>query len=540
VSTAGNYSVRVTNSKGCRATSAPTTVTVNANPAVPVITPGGPTTICQGGSVNLTSSAATSYLWSTGATTQSITVNAGGIYFVKVYNAGGCFATSSNLTITVNSAQTPTISISSNASGTISSNTAVTFTASITGGGTSPVYQWKRNGTNVGTNSANYTNNSWLNGDAITCVLTSNNPCATTTSVTSNTINMSVRNVSVPKFLIVDVTQNRGYYYDSSFNFISSNAMSTGSLFGVTNASDVNANGGFVYVSDGVNMRIYRSNAPATVSSVSRTLRTQTGSNISSLKGLTINGDTLWVLDQSGKAIYRYSLSAAFSGSGSINALAKINISNSKGESLCADNGNLYVLDDDKERSLYRYNKSGSSSNRSKIMRTVSGSALGSGTGAVIDVNGRVWVTDQINDRSYSYPLSALFTGSGNLNASSEFTLLNSSPTNSNATGITLINTTNTLRSTTNDVEYVSTEAPSFQYEIYPNPTTSDYHMIVKSTKPSQMVKARVLDVQGRLIKTMTFISDETITFGNDLKAGVYLVEVREGNKVKTIRVVKF
>ena len=542
VSISGNYSVRVTNSSGCSATSAATTVTVNTAPTVPIITATGSTTFCQGGSVILTSSTAASYLWSTGATTQSITVNTGGVYFVKVFNAGGCSATSVNTTVTVNPLVTPTISISSNAPATISGNTSVTFTATINGGGTTPIYQWKKNGTNVGTNSANYINNSWVNGDAITCMLTSNYPCATTTNVTSNSIRLSVTNVSVPKFLVVDVTQNRGYYYDSSFNFISSNAMSTGTLYGVTNASDVHAFGGFVYVADGVNMRLYRSNAPASVSSVSKTLRTQTGSNISSLKGLTINGDSLWVLDQAGKAIYRYSLSATFNGSGSINALAKINISNAKGESLCADNGNLYVLDDDKDRSLYRYNKSGSFSSRSKIMKTSAGLALGSGTGAVIDVNGRVWVTDQINDKSYSYSLSSLFTGTGNLNASSEFTLLNSSPTNANATGITLVNSTTVLRSTTDTVEYVVAKPESFQYEIYPNPTRSEYHMIVKSKNKSSQnsIKARILDVQGRQIKTFTFNSNETIDFGNDLKTGVYMVELREGDKVKTIRVVKF
>jgi hypothetical protein len=247
VSTSGNYSVRVTNSSRCSATSAATTVTINVAPTVPIITATGSTTFCQGGSVTLTSSTAASYLWSTGATTQSITVNTGGVYFVKVFNAGGCSATSTNQTVTVNSPLAPTVVISSNAPGTISSNTSVTFTATITAGGTSPVYQWKRNGTNVGTNSANYINNSWVNGDAITCMLTSNYPCVTSTTVTSNSIRLSVTNVSVPKFLVVDVTQNRGYYYDSSFNFISSNAMSTGTLFGVTNASDVNANGGFVY-----------------------------------------------------------------------------------------------------------------------------------------------------------------------------------------------------------------------------------------------------------------------------------------------------
>ena len=53
---AGNYTDIVTAS-GCPSSPSPaTTVTVNPTPATPTITPGGPTTFCEGGSVTLTSS----------------------------------------------------------------------------------------------------------------------------------------------------------------------------------------------------------------------------------------------------------------------------------------------------------------------------------------------------------------------------------------------------------------------------------------------------------------------------------------------------
>ena len=61
--------------------------------AAPTITAGGPTTFCAGGSVTLTSSAGTSYLWSNGATTRSINVTASGSYTVRVTNSGGCQST---------------------------------------------------------------------------------------------------------------------------------------------------------------------------------------------------------------------------------------------------------------------------------------------------------------------------------------------------------------------------------------------------------------------------------------------------------------
>ena len=104
VSTAGSYTIRVTNANGCQsASSASTTVTVNALPVTPIITADGPTTICEGGNVTLTSSVGTSYFWSTGATTASINVTAAGSYTVQVANASGCqSATSAATEISVN------------------------------------------------------------------------------------------------------------------------------------------------------------------------------------------------------------------------------------------------------------------------------------------------------------------------------------------------------------------------------------------------------------------------------------------------------
>ena len=102
VNASGTYSVTVTNGNGCSATSAGTTVTVNPNPATPTISAGGPLTFCAGGSVTLTSSSATGNVWSTGATTQAITVSTSGTYSVTVTNGNGCSATSAGTTVTVN------------------------------------------------------------------------------------------------------------------------------------------------------------------------------------------------------------------------------------------------------------------------------------------------------------------------------------------------------------------------------------------------------------------------------------------------------
>ncbi len=115
VSTAGSYTLTVTSIHGCTsAPSAPVTVTVNPLPTTPTISASATTALCQGGSVVLTSSAATGNLWSNGATTQSITVNAAGSFTVHTINANGCTSLASiSTTVTLDAVPaTPTITAS--------------------------------------------------------------------------------------------------------------------------------------------------------------------------------------------------------------------------------------------------------------------------------------------------------------------------------------------------------------------------------------------------------------------------------------------
>jgi hypothetical protein len=116
-------------------------------------------------------------------------------------------ATSNTLTMTVNPIVTPTVSITANPGSTICASTPVIFNATITNGGTTPAYQWKKNNVNVGTNSASYTDNGLVNNDVITCVLTSNAGCASTTTATSNAITITVSGSLVPS---VSIAANPG------------------------------------------------------------------------------------------------------------------------------------------------------------------------------------------------------------------------------------------------------------------------------------------------------------------------------------------
>ncbi len=97
----------------------------------PTITPSGPTIFCQGSSVTLTSSSASSYTWSTGATTQTITVNSTGTYSVIITSSTGCTATADTIVMVIS---TPTIlvnnpnAICSGASTTLTASGAINYT----------------------------------------------------------------------------------------------------------------------------------------------------------------------------------------------------------------------------------------------------------------------------------------------------------------------------------------------------------------------------------------------------------------------------
>src|SRR5690606_30962908 len=88
------------------------------------------------------------------------------------------------ITGTVIVLQTPTVSIALTSGSNPSCGASpVTFTATAlnTGGGT-VAYQWKRNGTNVGSNQATYTLNSPADDDVITCEVTLTGGCVTSTT----------------------------------------------------------------------------------------------------------------------------------------------------------------------------------------------------------------------------------------------------------------------------------------------------------------------------------------------------------------------
>lgn len=125
---------------------------------------------------------------------------------------------SSNLTAT--GCNVPMLLASASISQTTGTNPScagesLTFTATAVNGGTTPGYQWRVNGVNVGNNATTYTASTLANGDVITCIVTSSLTNVTGSPSTSNSLTMSVNPILVPSVSIAVTTGSNMSCLDS-------------------------------------------------------------------------------------------------------------------------------------------------------------------------------------------------------------------------------------------------------------------------------------------------------------------------------------
>lgn len=200
---------------GCTSTSrTPVVVTVNPTlvPSISISPSANP--VCVGTSVTFTASATNGgtpvYQWklngsNTGgnSSTYSSTFNNGDVVSCVLTSNATCAspltATSPSITLTINPTYTPSVSISPSAN-PVCAGTSVTYTATPVNGGAGPSYQWKVNGSNVGSNSTTYSA-TFNNGDVISCVMTSNAACVTSATATA-TSTMTVTPLVTPSISV--------------------------------------------------------------------------------------------------------------------------------------------------------------------------------------------------------------------------------------------------------------------------------------------------------------------------------------------------
>jgi hypothetical protein len=114
-------------------------------------------------------------------------------------------ATSNAINMTVNPNLPVSISISASAN-PFCQGSSVSFTATPTNGGATPLYQWKVNGIGVGPGNPVYSY-SPNNGDVVSCVLTSNIACPVGNPAISNSTTMIV-NANLPAGINITASAN--------------------------------------------------------------------------------------------------------------------------------------------------------------------------------------------------------------------------------------------------------------------------------------------------------------------------------------------
>ncbi len=209
-SASGSYTVVVTATGGCSATSAATVVTIGAMSAA--VTPSGTVTLCSGTSTTLSATAGTGYTYQwyrnnvlLSTTTQTFTTSTQGTYKCVV-TSGSCTATSNSVVIVVNTTPAATATYSTPLS--FCSPGSVTFTANALSGAS---YQWENNSvaiagataqTYTATTAGAYRIKETKNGctgyssvktvtsaTSVTAAITTADP---TTQCTGGTVNMSI------------------------------------------------------------------------------------------------------------------------------------------------------------------------------------------------------------------------------------------------------------------------------------------------------------------------------------------------------------
>jgi hypothetical protein len=218
---------------GVTCTGTPRIFTITVNPTPIATATPNPQTICNGSASNIilnanTPSAGNTYAW-TAINGTGISGGAAGsgsniaqtlnnsnssqgfaaYTITPTYTNNGVSCTGAIIkdTVWVNSTVVPAVTIANTAtSNTLCTGTSITFTATPTNGGSNPIYQWRKNGVNVGTNSTTYSDASLNNNDIISVRLTSNAACRSVDTINSAGATMLVNSIVVPSVSVTNTT----------------------------------------------------------------------------------------------------------------------------------------------------------------------------------------------------------------------------------------------------------------------------------------------------------------------------------------------
>jgi hypothetical protein len=75
---------------------------------------------------------------------------------------------------------------------------------------------------------------------------------------------------------------------------------------------------------------------------------------------------------------------------------------------------------------------------------------------------------------------------------------------------------------------------------VYPNPSTNYFTLNIETFNDKDKISVRIIDITGRVLEVRNNLSgSQTLKIGNNLKAGLYIAEIRQGNSSTQIKLLK-
>ena len=131
----------------------------------------------------------------------STTLAMGDLVTVELTSSAACAipptTTSNPISMAVGPTVVPSVSVTASPGTSVPAGQMVTFTANVTHGGSAPVFEWRKNGTVVGTNAPTYATNALANNDQVMVTMQSNASCANPTSASSTPLTMTITTTGI-------------------------------------------------------------------------------------------------------------------------------------------------------------------------------------------------------------------------------------------------------------------------------------------------------------------------------------------------------
>ncbi len=88
-------------------------------------------------------------------------------------------------------------------------------------------------------------------------------------------------------------------------------------------------------------------------------------------------------------------------------------------------------------------------------------------------------------------------------------------------------------------IKAIKTDVHLFEVKVMPNPSQHQFSITIAGKESNARIEIKIMDDNGRLLKTLSGPASKNFIFGEHLKPGVYLVEIWQKNERRTVTIIK-